>query len=57
MPRINPEKITELLYQIHTQMGVIWELSKNPAITTEAERVKELLERILTTIEEAFAIG
>jgi hypothetical protein len=57
MPRINPEKMTELLYQIHTQMGVIWELSKNPAITTEAERVKELLERILTTIEEAFSIG
>ncbi len=49
--------MTELLYELHAMTQLVWELSKNPEITSIAEQQKELLERLIGTISTAFDSG
>lgn len=57
MPRINPDRMIGLLYEIHSMTQLAWELSKNPELTSILEEQKRLLELIVGTIESAFGAG
>jgi len=51
MPRINPDKLLELLEGIHTMISVCYELSRNDELTDHLRRVKERLESMIGAID------
>jgi len=53
MTKIKLEKCVELLYKLHTYNVSAWEISKNQDLTDILEEQKELLERMIKTMEDA----
>jgi hypothetical protein len=52
MPRVNPEKLIELLTVIHTSITIVWEKCKNyelcDILKAELERIEEMISLIET---------
>jgi len=52
MPRVNPEKLIELLSVIHTSITIVWEKCKNyelcDILQAELERIEEMVRLIET---------
>jgi len=57
MPRINPRVCLECLEELHAMTLYAWELSKNQELTDTLERVRELLERMITTIDSGVGVA
>lgn len=53
MPRINPQKCVELLEGLHTMTLLCWDLSKNPELTEALEKMKVVIEDMISTINAA----
>ena len=53
MPRVNPEVLSDVLDKMLTQVGVCYELARNYDLLLELERLRDKIEMVRRTVEEA----
>lgn len=56
MPRINAQRLKEVLEGLLTMTTVCWEMSKNQELTEQLEQLKMRIEAMINTLDATFHI-